>query len=171
MRIIAALSFVALLTITVVAVAQRGGGQPAPSITQPAPSITETKIVTASDVATLVAGTPKDRNGNATMIRLAPYSVNMEHRLMSQAAAIHETEAEFFYVIDGAGTVLTGGKLVGEQRTNAENLTGTGIEGGVSKKVSKGDWIMVPAGIPHQYPAVESGGLTLMSIHLPKKIN
>ena len=166
MRIIAALSLVALLSITVVAVAQRGGGQ-----NQPAPSITDTKIVTASDVAALVAGTPKDRNGNATMIRLAPYSVNMEHRLMSQAASVHETEAELFYVIDGSGTVLTGGKLVGEQRTNPENLTGTGIEGGVSKKVSKGDWIMVPAGIPHQYPAVESGGLTLMSIHLPKKIN
>jgi mannose-6-phosphate isomerase-like protein (cupin superfamily) len=164
MRIAAALSLIALLTVTIVA--QRGGG----GQNQPAPSITETKIVTATEVAALVAGTPKDRNGNANMIRLAPYSVNMEHRLMNQAASVHETEAELFYVIDGAGTLVTGGKLVEEKRTNAENLSGTGIEGGVSKRVSKGDWILVPAGQPHQFPAVEASGLTLMSLHLPKKV-
>ena len=165
MRIIAALSLIALLTVTIAA--QRGGGQNPPA---PAPSITDTKIVTAADVAALVAGTPKDRNGNANLIRLAPYNVNMEHRIMSQAASVHETEAELFYVIDGAGTIVTGGKLIEERRTNAENLSGTGIEGGVSKRVAKGDWVLVPAGIPHQYPAVEAGGLTLMALHLPKKI-
>jgi len=154
----------AVLTITVAA--QRGGEQ-----NQPAPSITDTKVVTASELASLVAGTPKDRNGNATFIRLAPYNVNMEHRIMGQAASVHETEAELFYVVDGAGTLVTGGKLKEEKRTNAENLTGSGIEGGVSKKVSKGDWIMVPAGVPHQYPSVDAGGLTLMSLHLPKKTN
>jgi mannose-6-phosphate isomerase-like protein (cupin superfamily) len=163
MRIIALAGVFALLTVTIAA--QRGGGQ-----NQPAPSITDVKVVTAADVAALVSGTPKDRNGNANFIRLAPYNVNMEHRIMNQAASVHETEAELFYVIDGAGTLLTGGKLKGEQRTNPENLTGTGIDGGVSKRVAKGDWIMVPAGIPHQFPAVEASGLTLMSLHLPKKV-
>ena len=163
MRVIAVLGVFALLTAVTIA-AQRGGGQ-----NQPAPSITDTKVVTAAEVAALVAGTPKDRNGNANFIRLAPYSVNMEHRIMSQAASVHETEAELFYVIDGAGTLVTGGKLTEEKRTNAENLTGTAIQGGVSKRVAKGDWILVPAGVPHQYPAVEAGGLTLMSLHLPKK--
>jgi mannose-6-phosphate isomerase-like protein (cupin superfamily) len=164
MRIITVLAVFAMLTITVAA--QRGGEQ-----NQPAPSITDTKVVTASELAALVAGTPKDRNGNATFIRLAPYNVNMEHRIMGQAASVHETEAELFYVLDGAGTLVTGGKLKDEKRTNAENLTGSGIEGGVSKKVSKGDWIMIPAGVPHQYPSVDAGGLTLMSLHLPKKPN
>ena len=58
-----------------------------------------------------------------------------------------------------------------EKRTNAENLSGTGITGGVSKRVAKGDWILVPAGVPHQYPAVDGSGLTLMSLHLPKKVS
>ena len=164
MRVITVLAVFALLTMTVAA--QRGGEQ-----NQPAPSITDTKIVTASELASLVAGTPKDRNGNATFIRLAPYNVNMEHRIMGQAASVHETEAELFYVVDGAGTLVTGGKLKEEKRTNAENLSGSAIEGGVSKKVSKGDWIMVPAGVPHQFPSVDAGGLTLMSLHLPKKVS
>jgi hypothetical protein len=37
---------------------------------------------------------------------------------------VHELDAELFYVIDGSGTVVTGGKLTGETRTNAENLRG-----------------------------------------------
>jgi mannose-6-phosphate isomerase-like protein (cupin superfamily) len=88
----------------------------------------------------------------------------------SEDANIHETEAELFYVIDGAGTLVTGAKLIDERRTNAENLSGTGIEGGVTRRVSKSDWILVPAGEPHQFPAVEAGGLRLMSLHLPRKI-
>ena len=44
------------------------------------------------------------------------------------------------------------------------------VMGGVTRKVSKGDWILVPAGEAHQYPAVEAGGLRLMSLHLPKKV-
>jgi len=156
MRIIAAsaLSLIVLFTLSIAA--QRGGGQPQPSITQ-------TTVVTAAEVET--------RTGNGNLIRLAPYNVNMELRKMGQAASVHETEAELFYVIDGAGTLVTGGKLMEERRTNAENLSGTGIEGGVTKRVSKGDWILVPAGEPHQFPAVEASGLRLMSLHLPKKIN
>jgi mannose-6-phosphate isomerase-like protein (cupin superfamily) len=164
MRNITVLAVLVLLTVTVAT--QRSSGQ-----NQPAPSITDTKVVTASELSALVAGTPKDRNGNANFIRLAPYNVNMEHRIMGQAASVHETEAELFYVVDGSGTLVTGGKLKEEKRTNAENLTGSAIEGGVSKKVSKGDWIMVPAGVPHQYPSVDAGGLTLMSLHLPKKVS
>ena len=156
MRIIAAsaLSLIVLFTLSIAA--QRGGGQPQPSITQ-------TTVVTATEV--------ESRTGNGNLIRLAPYNVNMELRKMGQAASVHETEAELFYVIDGAGTLVTGGKLIEERRTNAENLSGTGIEGGVTKRVSKGDWILVPAGEPHQFPAVEGSGLRLMSLHLPKKIN
>ena len=156
MRIIAAsaLSLIVLFTLSIAA--QRGGGQPQPSITQ-------TTVVPAAEV--------EGRTGNGNLIRLAPYNVNMELRKMGQAASVHETEAELFYVIDGAGTLVTGGKLMEERRTNAENLSGTGIEGGVTKRVSKGDWILVPAGEPHQFPAVEASGLRLMSLHLPKKIN
>ena len=156
MRIIAAsaLSLIVLFTLSIAA--QRGRGQPQPSITQ-------TTVVTGAEVET--------RTGNGNLIRLAPYNVNMELRKMGQAASVHETEAELFYVIDGAGTLVTGGKLMEERRTNAENLSGTGIEGGVTKRVSKGDWILVPAGEPHQFPAVEASSLRLMSLHLPKKIN
>jgi quercetin dioxygenase-like cupin family protein len=62
--------------------------------------------------------------------------------------------------------VVTGGKLKEERRTNPENLSGTGIDGGTRKRVSKGDFVMVPEGVPHWFGEID-GALVLMSIHLP----
>ena len=47
------------------------------------------------------------------------------------------------------------------------NLTGSGIDGGISKKVAKGDFILVPEGTPHWFSTID-GTLTLMSLHLPR---
>jgi len=153
----AATSLVTLLTLAIWA--QRGQ---APAGAAAAPAIT------ASEVAAMIAKSPSDKNAlGQRMLQLGTYNVNMEHRVMGQAAAVHEKEAELFYVIDGAGTIVTGGKLVEEKRTNDANLSGTSIQGGVSKRISKGDWIMVPEGVPHQIPTVE-GALTVMSLHLPR---
>ena len=136
MRTFAALIVGLVTGLTFSAFAQRGaapqqGGQGGRG-GQPQSSITETTIVTAADVAA--------RTANGNLIRLAPYNINLEIRNMGQTASVHETEAEMFYVIEGAGTLVTGGKLVEERRTNAENLTGSSIEGGISRRVSKGDW-------------------------------
>src|SRR5215813_12701414 len=117
-------------------------------------------MISASEVAALEAKQPKDKNSvGQQMLKLGNYNINMEHRVMGQAAAVHEKEAELFYVIDGSGTIVTGGKLVEEKRTNEANLSGTSIQGGISKKITKGDWIMVPEGVPHQIPNVD-GALT-----------
>ena len=156
MRTALTISLVTLLTLSILA------QQPKTA----APAAATVKVVTAADLAAIVAKQPKDANGFQPFIELTPYSVGMEHRIKGQGAAIHEHDAELFYVIDGSGTLVTGGKLVDEKRTNEANLSGTAIQGGVSKKVSKGDWILVPEGIAHQFPTVE--GLTLMSVHLPR---
>ncbi len=54
------------------------------------------------------------------------------------------------------------------RRTNPENLTGSAIEGGTSRKLAKGDWVMLPEKTPHWFTQVE-GALVLMSIHLPRE--
>ena len=128
-------------------------------------------MVSSADVAALVAKAKADRkDGQALlaqpMIQLAPYNVSLEYRAAVANAAVHEKEAELFYVIDGSATIVTGGKLKEEKRTNADNLSGTGIEGGASRRVAKGDFIMVPEGTPHWFSSID-GTVTLMSLHLP----
>jgi quercetin dioxygenase-like cupin family protein len=129
----------------------------------------------AADVAGLLAKAKADhKSGQPTVVEriltLAPYGANLEYRTGVGPAAVHEKEAELFYVIDGSATLITGGKLADEKRTNAENLTGTGIEGGKSQAVAKGDVVIVPENTPHWFSAID-GTIVLMSLHVPRSPN
>jgi mannose-6-phosphate isomerase-like protein (cupin superfamily) len=137
---------------------------------QPAPP-TKT-YSSAADVAALLAKAKAEhKDGQPTVIEriltLAPYGANLEYRTAVGPAAVHEKEAEMFYVIDGSATLTTGGKLAGEKRTNAANLTGTGIDGGKSQAVAKGDFVIVPENTPHWFSAI-NGTIVLMSFHVPR---
>ena len=155
----AVLSGLTLLLVSATAFAQ-----------QPAPASGRT-MVSAGDVAAMIAKAKVDRkDGQAllaqSMIRLDQYNVSLEYRAAVANAAVHETEAELFYVIDGSATLVTGGKLRNESRTNAANLSGSGIDGGQSRHVAKGDFVMVPEGVPHWFSTID-GTVVLMSLHLP----
>jgi quercetin dioxygenase-like cupin family protein len=137
---------------------------------QPAPA-TKT-YSSAADVAALIAKAKAEhKDGQPTVVEriltLAPYSANLEYRTAVGPAAVHEREAEMFYVLDGSATLTTGGKLTNEKRTNAENLTGTGIEGGSNQAVAKGDVVIVPENTPHWFSAI-NGTVVLMSLHVPR---
>jgi|HubBroStandDraft_6_1064221.scaffolds.fasta_scaffold453927_2 quercetin dioxygenase-like cupin family protein len=142
----------------------------AASAQQPAPA-TRT-YSSAADVAALLAKAKADhKDGQPTVVEgilhLAPYNANLEYRTGVGPAAVHEHEAELFYVLDGSATLVTGGKLANEKRTNAENLTGTGIEGGNAQAVAKGDVVIVPENTPHWFSAIK-GTIVLMSLHVPR---
>ena len=135
------------------------------------PAVPKT-FASAADVAALIAKAKAERKQDQAnfiqqILTLAPYNANLEYRAAVGPAAVHEKEAEMFFVIDGSGTLVTGGKLVGETRTNAENLSGTAIEGGTTRNVAKGDYFIVPEGAPHWFSKI-NGTLVLMSLHVPR---
>ena len=128
----------------------------------------------SADVAALEAKAKSARKDGQPIVverilQLAPYNANLEYRASVGPASIHEREAEVFYVIDGGGTMVTGGKLVDEKRSNPENLTGTAIEGGTPRAVAKGDFIVVPENTPHWFSAID-GSIVLMSLHVPRPV-
>lgn len=130
-------------------------------------------FTTSSEINSLIAKAKADRKNNAPLVtepilRLAPYGANLEYRGAVGTSAVHEKEAEFFYVIDGSATMITGGKLTEEKR-NGDNLTGAGIEGGESRTIGKGDFIVVPEGTPHWFSKID-GVLVLMSLHVPRPV-
>ena len=132
------------------------------------------KLFAASaDVTAMMAKAKSERkpdqpNFIQPIVQLAPYNANLEYRVagVKAPASVHEREAEMFYVIEGSGTLVTGGTLREEKRTNAENLSGSAIEGGASRRLVKGDWVMVPEKTAHWFTQID-GTLVLMSIHLP----
>jgi mannose-6-phosphate isomerase-like protein (cupin superfamily) len=128
----------------------------------------------AADVTAMIAKAKAERkpdqpNFVQPILTLAPYNANLEYRVagVNANASTHEKEAEMFYVIDGGGTLVTGGKLKDEKRTNADNLGGTAIDGGVSRHIAKGDFVMVPENTPHWFTAID-GTLVMMSLHAPR---
>jgi mannose-6-phosphate isomerase-like protein (cupin superfamily) len=130
-------------------------------------------FASAGDVTAMIAKAktsraPDQANYTQPILRLAPYAANLEYRVagLNANATIHDTEAEMFYVVEGSGTVVTGGTLREGRRTNPTNQAGSAIDGGDRRRVAKGDFIMVPPNTPHWFGEID-GALVLMSIHLP----
>jgi mannose-6-phosphate isomerase-like protein (cupin superfamily) len=142
----------------------------------PNPAAAARLFAGSADVTAMIAKAKSERkpdqpNFIQPIVQLAPYTANLEYRVAGVAApaSVHEREAEMFFVIDGAGTLVTGGTLRAEKRTNAENLTGSAIDGGTPRHLAKGDWMMVPEKTPHWFSQIE-GTIVLMSIHLPHPV-
>jgi mannose-6-phosphate isomerase-like protein (cupin superfamily) len=162
------LAVFALMLATAATVAQLPAQQPAKQEKQPkAPKL----YTSAADITAMMAKAKNERKADQAnfgqgILNLAPYGANLEYRAAVGPASVHEKEAEMFYVINGSGTLVTGGKLVGETR-NGDNLSGTAVDGGTIQNVGKGDFIMVPEKTPHWFSKI-NGTLVLMSIHLPR---
>ena len=131
-------------------------------------------FTSAAEVEAMIAKAKNERkpdqpNFNQPLLRLAPYAVNLEYRVegLDTPATQHEKEAEMIYVVDGAATLTIGGKLMGEKRTNATNLSGTGVQGGTPQRIAKGDFIFVPENTAHAFTNTQ-GRLVIMSLHLPR---
>ena len=165
----ARLTTLVLMLVTAALVAQ----MPAQQTAKQAPKQPKT-YTSAKDVVAMMAKAKSERkqdqaNFIQSLLQLAPYGANLEYRGVVGPAAVHEKEAELFYVIDGSGTLVTGGKLVGETRPNPDNLNGTAIDGGMTQEVAKGDFFIVPENTPHWFSKI-NGTLVLMSLHVPRPV-
>jgi mannose-6-phosphate isomerase-like protein (cupin superfamily) len=129
-------------------------------------------FTSSNDVLGLIAKLKTNRKDGQPLafepiLQLAPYSATLEYRVAMAPAAVHETDAELMYVIDGSGTIVTGGKLTDPKRVNAANLSGANIEGGTSQTVNKGDFLIVPQNTPHQITP-SGGAIILMTVKMPR---
>jgi len=80
--------------------------------------------------------------------------VSGSHRDKAGQVEVHEKETDVFYVVDGSATFVTGGTMVGGKTTKPGQLLGSDIQGGETHHLSKGDVIVIPAGIPHWFKEV-----------------
>lgn len=86
------------------------------------------------------------------------YNINIVHRDTPAGAIAHSGNTELHYIIQGAGSIVTGGTIV--KGATAGDAT---IDNGVTRRVTKGDVVIVPANTPHWYKQVE-GGFTYLEV-------
>jgi mannose-6-phosphate isomerase-like protein (cupin superfamily) len=71
-------------------------------------------------------------------------------RTKSGQAELHEKFADFYVVVDGKATLVSGGKMVNGKSTGPGEVRGDSIQDGKETKLKKGDIVHIPANIPHQ---------------------
>jgi mannose-6-phosphate isomerase-like protein (cupin superfamily) len=102
------------------------------------------------------------------IITAQPYALNLEHRTGKAPASVHGGEAELIMVLDGAGTITTGGSLVDAVPGTNGNISGKDIAGGTAQHAVKGDMLMVPQGTAHMMVPDAGGAFVLATLHLPR---
>jgi glc operon protein GlcG len=86
----------------------------------------------------------------------AAYKVHASRRDTPGVAEVHQRDTDIFYVLDGRATVVTGGKIVGGKPIGPDEIRGTGIDGGDTRQLAKGDVLIVPNGVPHWFTRVDA---------------
>ena len=74
-----------------------------------------------------------------------------------QYAIVHPFSMEIYYIVDGAASLVTGGTLDPPPAppTDPDTVRSTGIRGGLTRKVGKGDVVVMPPGTPHWFDSID----------------
>lgn len=146
--------FRTLVFVTVFAPAALGVHAQGQAPARPATYMTQAELATAIKAG--VATRPQMATGRVS--NTDHYRINLIYRGAPAGAIVHAVGTEVHHVTDGAGTLVTGGTIL--RPAGGGPAT---IQGGVSRRVSTGDVILIPEGTPHWYQAVE-GSITYLEI-------
>ena len=78
------------------------------------------------------------------------YRFQIAHREGTGEGEWHQKKADLFFVQSGEATLVYGGELVDARTSGEGEKLAASIKGGMEKKLSAGDVVTVPAGLPHQ---------------------
>jgi len=110
-----------------------------------------TQIDSAKVAAAFAKGVP--------LLEVEGYKIHASRRDGPGIAEVHDWETDVVYVLEGSAIVVTGGTLVDPKVTEPGQVRGPVIQGGESRRVGKGDVLVILAGVPHWFKEVQ-GPLT-----------
>lgn len=93
------------------------------------------------------------------LLETSAYKIQAARRDKDGQAEVHARDTDIFYVVEGTATFVTGGETVNGKETAPGEIRGDSIKGGESRRLSKGDVIVVPNGVPHLFREVQPGFL------------
>ncbi len=137
---------------------------PASAQTMPADAASATEIRTK--VAAMAARMGRSTFAYEPLVKDGETIAALEYWKAPGRPAVHPDEAEYVLVIDGAGTLVSGGTMIDPKETRPGLVEGSRINGGTTRKLAPGDVILVPAGVPHWFGI--NGKLVLLGMKLPK---
>jgi len=147
----------------------------------PANSLPAT-YVSAADIQANLNGAPNSATNPLPNIRVVDaggynVAVGVIHRPATPpgVVAVHFKVTEIYHVMDGSGTLVTGGTMVNAKPRPADAVSvrledgpgasGTAIQGGVTRKIKAGDVVVIPAGVPHWFSEID-GSITYVVVRV-----
>jgi mannose-6-phosphate isomerase-like protein (cupin superfamily) len=95
-----------------------------------------------------------------------PGLIVLANRRGAGGVEYHEHTNHIFIIVEGEGTLVTGGTMVGAKRTSPEQMVATSIDGGETHHLSKGDVITIPAKTPHWWKEVPTNTVAYYAVNI-----
>jgi uncharacterized protein GlcG (DUF336 family)/mannose-6-phosphate isomerase-like protein (cupin superfamily) len=84
------------------------------------------------------------------------YKVDAGRREKPGEVEWHARDTDIMYVVAGSATVVTDGEMVNSRHTAPGEIRADSIKDGVTHKLSPGDVLVIPNGLPHQFIEVSN---------------
>jgi len=84
------------------------------------------------------------------------FKVHASRRDAPGLAEVHQHETDVIRVLQGRATFVTGGIVTEPMQIAAGEIRGRAIEYGIARELHPGDVVIVPAGTPHWFQAVDA---------------
>jgi mannose-6-phosphate isomerase-like protein (cupin superfamily) len=111
-------------------------------------------VIPAADVqaqsAKVIAATSGPDAGTAVLGAYGNLTLRLYVRKTSGGGEIHAHFDDLMIVQQGTATLVTGGTLADRKELDNGESRGSKVVGGVTRKLSVGDVVIVPAGVAHQ---------------------
>jgi glc operon protein GlcG len=91
----------------------------------------------------------------APLLETPEYKVHASRRTDPGLVEVHEYETDVVYVLEGAATFVTGGRLLDGKVIAPGEIRGTRLEGGSVQQLAPGDVVVVPRGTPHWFREIQ----------------
>lgn len=88
------------------------------------------------------------------LIEIANYKVHASHRDRPGEVEVHTKDTDIIYMLEGTATLVTGGSIVDGKNIELEEIRGEHVRGGETRRLTKGDVIVIPHGTPHWFKEV-----------------
>jgi mannose-6-phosphate isomerase-like protein (cupin superfamily) len=97
--------------------------------------------------------------------RIGVFGVHRPKGLLQYANQHMYKMSEIYYILEGSGTLVTGGTMPDAKpmTPGSPNLQSPTVEGGVTRKVTKGDLVIIPGRTPHWWKS-QDGDLNYLII-------
>jgi mannose-6-phosphate isomerase-like protein (cupin superfamily) len=126
--------------------------------------------VIAAGFPTAVMYVPHDKVA-ATMAKGGAIIEDQGLRVLAQRrgvgeAEVHQKTNHVFIIVEGEATFITGGSLVGAKQTAPDQIRGSGIQGGETRHLTKGDVITIPAKTPHWFKEIPTKTIAYYAVNI-----